>query len=95
MWYPSANRDEDVFENPFDFDIARNPNKHLGFGGHGPHHCLGMNLAKMEIVSIFDEISRRMPDIHASGAVDRLRSNFINGVKRIPVEFTPGERVLD
>ncbi len=95
MWYPSANRDEDVFENPFEFDIARNPNKHLGFGGHGPHHCLGMNLAKMEIVTIFDEISRRMPDIHPAGPVDRLRSNFINGIKRIPVEFTPGPRVLD
>ena len=95
LWYPSANRDEDHFDRPFEFDITRSPNKHLGFGGHGPHHCLGFNLARMEIVAIFDEISRRMPDIRPVGNVDRLRSNFINGVKRIPVEFTPGPKVLD
>lgn len=94
LWYPSANRDEDYFDRPFEFDISRNPNKHLGFGGHGPHHCLGFNLARMEIVAIFDEISRRMPDIRPAGPVERLRSNFINGIKRIPVEFTPGEKVL-
>ncbi len=94
MWYPSANRDEDIFENPFDFDVARTPNKHLGFGGHGPHFCLGSNLARMEIVAIYSELTRRMPDIRLNGDVDRLRSNFINGIKRVPVEFTPGPRVL-
>ncbi len=95
MWYPSVNRDEDVFPEPFKFDVTRSPNKHLGFGGHGPHHCLGFNLARMEIVAIFDELTRRMPDIKIAGDVDRLRSNFINGIKRIPVTFTPGVKELD
>lgn len=94
MWYPSVNRDEDVFDRPFDFDITRSPNKHLGFGGHGPHHCLGFNLARMEIVAIFEEVSRRMPDIKLAGDVDRLRSNFINGIKRVPVTFSAGNKEL-
>jgi cholest-4-en-3-one 26-monooxygenase len=95
IWYPSANRDEDIFEDPFRFDITRSPNKHLGFGGHGPHHCLGSNLARMEIVAMFDELTRRMPDLHLVGDVDRLRSNFINGIKRVPVGFSAGPKVLD
>jgi cholest-4-en-3-one 26-monooxygenase len=94
LWYPSANRDEDVFDDPFTFDITRSPNKHIGFGGHGPHFCLGSNLARMEMVAMFEELSKRMPDIHVTGDIDRLRSNFINGIKRVPVEFTPGPRVL-
>jgi cytochrome P450 len=90
MWYNSANRDEDVFERPFDFDLARSPNEHLGFGGPGPHFCLGANLARREITVLFRELFSRMPDIRPTGDPDRLLSFFINGLKRMPAEFTPG-----
>jgi cholest-4-en-3-one 26-monooxygenase len=89
IWYPSANRDEDVFDRPFDFDIGRNPNPHIGFGGRGPHICLGANLARVEIKAIFDELTRRMPDIAAAGSPARLRSNFIHGIKHLPVKWSP------
>jgi len=88
MWYPSANRDEDVFDKPFDFDIGRDPNPHLGFGGRGPHFCLGSNLARLEIKAIFDELTRRVPDIAAVDAPARLRSNFIHGIKHLPVKWS-------
>jgi cholest-4-en-3-one 26-monooxygenase len=89
VWYPSANRDDDVFEKPFDFDIGRNPNPHVGFGGRGPHFCLGSNLARLEIKAIYDELTRRVPDIAAVDSPARLRSNFINGIKHLPVKWTP------
>ena len=88
IWYASANRDEDVFENPMTFDILRSPNEHLGFG-IGPHFCLGANLARMEIRIMFEELLKRLPDIRLAGPVARLRSTFINGIKHMPVEFTP------
>jgi cholest-4-en-3-one 26-monooxygenase len=94
IWYPSANRDEDVFRDPFSFDVGRTPNDHLGFGGRGPHFCLGSNLAKMEMSAIYNELLDRMPDVAYAGGHDRLRSNFINGIKRIPVTFTPSKLVL-
>jgi len=87
VWYPSANRDEDIFERPFDFDIGRNPNPHIGFGGRGPHFCLGSNLARLEIKALYDELTRRVPDIHSVEPPARLRSNFINGIKHLPVEW--------
>jgi cholest-4-en-3-one 26-monooxygenase len=88
IWYGSANRDEDVFPNAGRFDVGRTPNEHLAFGiGH--HFCLGANLARMEIQLIFEEIFRRLPDIELAGPVERLRSNFLNGIKRMPVRFTP------
>jgi cholest-4-en-3-one 26-monooxygenase len=87
IWYVSANRDEDVFENPFKFDITRNPNDHVAFGGGGPHHCLGANLARMEMRLLFEELSRRVPRIEAVGEVSRLRSNFIGGIKHLPVRL--------
>ena len=90
MWYNSANRDEDVFERPFDFDLARSPNEHLGFGGPGPHFCLGATLARREITVLFRELFSRMPDIRPTGDPDRLLSFFIHGLKRMPAEFTPG-----
>lgn len=92
IWHTSANRDETVFEDPFTFDIERWPNEHIAFGGGGPHFCLGANLARMELKLIFREILERIPDMHLVGDVDMLRSNFIGGVKHMPVAFTPGAR---
>ena len=87
IWYASANRDEEVFEDPFRFDIRRDPNPHIAFGGGGPHFCLGANLARMEIRVLFEELVRRVPRVEALGAPDRLRSNFIAGIKHLPVRF--------
>jgi cholest-4-en-3-one 26-monooxygenase len=89
FWHSSANRDESVFENPDGFDITRTPNNHIAFGGGGPHFCLGANLARMEIIVMFDRLLDRIPDIHLDGKVQRLQSNFINGTKHIPVAFAP------
>jgi cholest-4-en-3-one 26-monooxygenase len=89
IWYISANRDEDVFADPFRFDVERTPNEHVAFGGGGPHFCLGANLARMEIKVMFEELLRRLPDIELNGPVRRLRSNFINGIKEMPIAFTP------
>jgi cholest-4-en-3-one 26-monooxygenase len=88
IWYVSANRDEDVFDAPFTFDIERSPNDHLAFGGGGPHFCLGANLARMEIHVLFEELARRVPVLKQLGAPDRLRSNFIGGIKHLPVDLT-------
>ncbi|OLT14127.1 cytochrome [Actinomadura sp. CNU-125] len=89
LCYWSANRDESVFDDPYRFDIARDPNPHVGFGAAGPHFCLGAHLARREITVVFRELFRRVPDIRASGEPARLRSSFINGIKRLPCEFTP------
>jgi cholest-4-en-3-one 26-monooxygenase len=89
FWHVSANRDETVFEDPMRFDVLRSPNEHVAFGGGGPHFCLGANLARMEIRVMFEEMLRRMPDFELAGDVQRLRSNFINGIKHLPIEFTP------
>ena len=89
FWHTSANRDESVFTDPDTFDIARSPNNHIAFGGGGPHFCLGANLARMEIMVMFDRLLDRIPDIRLDGEVQRLRSNFINGTKHIPVAFAP------
>jgi cholest-4-en-3-one 26-monooxygenase len=89
FWHTSANRDESVFSDPNAFDITRSPNNHMAFGGGGPHFCLGANLARMEIRVMFDRLLDRIPDIRLDGEVQRLRSNFINGVKHIPVAFAP------
>ena len=93
FWHISANRDETVFADPNSFDIGRTPNNHMAFGGGGPHFCLGANLARMEIRVMFDRLLDRMPDIRLDGEVQRLRSNFINGVKHIPVAFAPSAPV--
>jgi cholest-4-en-3-one 26-monooxygenase len=93
FFHISANRDETMFEDPQRFDISRKPNPHIAFGGGGPHFCLGANLARMEIRVMFEHLLDRMPDIHLDGTVERLQSSFINGVKHIPVAFTPGPRV--
>ena len=95
LWYGSANRDESVFPEPQRFDVTRTPNDHVGFGGPGPHFCLGAHLARREITVMFRELLRRVPDIHATAEPDRLRSNFINGVKHLPAAFTPAPRSVD
>ena len=89
MWHIAANRDPRAFDDPWRFDIERTPNDHVGFGGGGPHFCLGANLARMEIRLMFKGIAQRLPDIRLAGDLDYLRSNFIGGVKHMPVEFTP------
>jgi len=88
LWYIAANRDEEVFAAPHSFDITRSPNEYVAFGGGGPHFCLGANLAKLEIRVMFEELLNRLPDIELAGPVERLRSNFINGIKHMPVEFS-------
>jgi cytochrome P450 len=90
MYYGSANRDEAVFANPDVFDVTRDPNPHVGFGGPGPHFCLGAHLARREITLMLRELYTRLPDLELAGPPEQLRSNFINGVKRLPVSFTPG-----
>jgi cytochrome P450 len=89
LFYNSANRDEDAFENPYTFDVGRAPNPHLGFGAAGPHFCLGAHLARQEIDVLFRQLFARLPDIAVSGEPDRLRSTFINGIKHMDCEFTP------
>jgi cholest-4-en-3-one 26-monooxygenase len=88
LWYPSANRDEEVFRNPHTFDIRRSPNDHLAFG-IGEHFCLGANLARLELQEIFRGITSRMHDIELTAQPRRLRSNFINGVKEMRISFRP------
>jgi cytochrome P450 len=89
LWYGSANRDETKFADPWTFDLRRQPNPHVGFGGGGAHFCLGANLARREITVIFEELHRRIPDITATEEPDRLQSAFIHGIKRLPVAWTP------
>jgi cytochrome P450 len=92
LWYNSANRDEDVFPDPYRFDVTRTPNEHVGFGGPGPHHCLGANLARREMRVMFREIATRLPDLEITGPPEMLRSNFIHGIKRMPCAFKAGGR---
>jgi cholest-4-en-3-one 26-monooxygenase len=86
LFYPSANRDEEVFPEPFRFDVARSPNEHLAFG-IGEHFCLGANLARMELIAILAEILRRWDSIELAGPVERVRSLLVGGIKRMPVQF--------
>jgi cholest-4-en-3-one 26-monooxygenase len=88
VFYASGNRDESVFATPQEFDIARDPNPHVGFGGGGPHFCLGRHLAALELRVLLQTLAERMPDVELDGEVSRLRSNFLNGIKHMPVRFT-------
>ena len=87
VFYASANRDETVFSDPDTFDIGRSPNEHVAFGGGGVHFCLGANLARVEIRAMFTEVLSRLHDMELAGPVERLRSNFINGPRHMPVRF--------
>jgi cholest-4-en-3-one 26-monooxygenase len=87
LFYRSANFDEEVFDDPFKFDVTRSPNPHLGFGGTGAHYCVGANLARLEIDLIFNAIADAMPGIAQAGDAERLRSGWLNGMKRLPVSY--------
>lgn len=87
LFYSSANYDESVFDSPFQFNISRDPNPHLGFGGNGAHYCIGANLARMEIQLIFNEIAEQMPNIAKLSEPQRLRSGWLNGVKDLQVSY--------
>jgi cytochrome P450 len=89
MNYLAANRDEDVFDDPYRFNIERPDNNHLGFGGPGPHFCLGAHLARRQIASMYRELFTTLPDIHATSEPDVLEASFIHGVKHLDAEFTP------
>ena len=88
MWYASANRDEDKFDNPWLFDVTRTNNHHVGFGGGGVHFCLGANLARREIAVIFEEIRNRVPDLAVVEDPSMLLSSFIHGIKKLPVGWS-------
>ncbi len=90
LWYNSGNRDEEKFEQPFDFVVRRDPNEHVGFGGPGPHYCMGAHLARREITVLFRELFERLPDLQIEGQPDRLLSFFIHGIKRMRCTFKPG-----
>jgi len=87
MFYSSANFDEDVFEDPMRFDITRQNNPHLAFGGSGAHYCLGANLARLEVNLMFNAIADHMPDISQVGEPRRLRSGWLNGIKELQVRY--------
>ena len=88
MFYRSANFDEDVFDDPMRFNILRDPNPHVGFGGTGAHYCIGANLARMTIDLMFNAIADHMPDLAPLGAPQRLRSGWLNGIKHWQVDYT-------
>ncbi|WP_169797545.1 cytochrome P450 [Skermania piniformis] len=87
LFYGSANFDEEAFEHPFDFDVQRDPNPHLGFGGTGAHYCVGANLARLELELIFDAIAETMPNLSQVAEPQRLRSSWINGIKHWRVRY--------
>ncbi len=87
LFYSSANFGESVFDQPFDFDVNRNPHPHLAFCGNGAHYCIGANLTRMEITLIFNELADQLPDIAEVSEPRRLRSGWINGVKELSVSY--------
>jgi cytochrome P450 len=91
VWNASVNRDEAVFPNADKFDVTRMPNDHLAFG-HGEHFCVGSHLARLEMRVMIEHVMRRMPDLELAGPPERLRSNFVAGIKHMPVRFSPAAR---
>jgi cholest-4-en-3-one 26-monooxygenase len=94
LWYISANRDEKYFDSPDSFRVDRTPNEHIAFGGRGPHFCLGANLARSEINKIYVEVYSRLHNLELAGDISRLRSNFINGIKHMPVTFSAARKSI-
>jgi cytochrome P450 len=92
VFYGSGNRDEEVFADPDRFDVGRSPNPHMAFGGGGPHLCLGLHVARIEIAVMLRELLTRLPDLAPAGPTAPLASNFISGVRTMPVQFTRGVR---
>jgi cholest-4-en-3-one 26-monooxygenase len=91
LFYPSANRDESVFDDPDTFDVTRSPNPHIAFGGHGPHYCVGHNLARLEVTVMTERLLDRLPDLEYAGAAPPpvRPANFVSGYEGMPVRFTP------
>jgi cholest-4-en-3-one 26-monooxygenase len=87
LFYASGNNDEAVFDDPGSFNVLRDPNPHLSFGGHGAHYCIGANLARLEVEVMFNAIAERMPNITRTGDAVRLRHGWINGIKHLPVTY--------
>jgi cytochrome P450 len=87
LFYAAANRDPAVFPDPQVFDVGRDPNPHVGFGARGPHFCLGAHLARREIAVTFTRLFEQLPDLEVCGEPDRLRSMFVNGLKRLPARL--------
>ncbi len=95
IWFVSADYDDEVFADPFTFDLRRSPNPQVAFGLMSPHLCLGAQLARMEIKVLFEELLPRLADVRIDGPIDRLRSNFIAGIKRLPVRVShPPDHIL-
>ena len=88
-WYISGNFDEEVFDDPYSFDVGRNPNPQMTFGPGGPHFCTGAHLARLEIEIVFEEMVKRVAEFELTGEPERLQSNFFNGIKRMPMRLTP------
>jgi len=88
LFYWAANRDASVFDDPYRFDITRHPNPHVGFGGPGPHFCLGAHLAKLETRIMFEELLPRVTTVEPTGPARRMHSNFTNAYKSMPVRVT-------
>jgi cytochrome P450 len=87
-WFASGNRDENIFLDPNKMDVTRNPNEHVTFGRGGPHMCLGNSLARIELRVMFEDLINRVDKVERTGEVDFLRSNFVHGIKRMPVKVT-------
>jgi cytochrome P450 len=87
FWFSSANRDEEVFEDAMRVDLMRTPNKHLAFGHSGPHLCLGMWLARLEVRIFFEEMAKRISSVEGAGVQKFVRSNFVGGIKSLPVRI--------
>ena len=88
LFYAAANRDPELFADPHVFDLTRDPNPHVGFGGHGPHFCLGAHLARRELAVTFRQLFEQLPDLEIAGEPARLRSSFVNGLKRLPARLS-------
>jgi cytochrome P450 len=85
--YPSANRDEEIFDDPFRFDVARDPNKHVAFG-YGVHFCLGAALARMEVNSFFSELLPRLDSVELTGQHEYVATTFVGGLKHLPIRYS-------
>jgi cytochrome P450 len=88
-WYISGNFDEEAFDEPFKFDVGRNPNPQMTFGPGGPHFCTGAHLARLEVEIVFEEMVKRVAEFELTATPERLQSNFFNGIKRMPLRLTP------
>jgi cytochrome P450 len=87
FWWASGNRDETAFDDPFRVDLGRTPNRHVGFGQGGPHTCLGMWLARLELKVMFQEIAARVKSVEQTGPHAFVRSNFVGGIKKLPMRL--------